>query len=48
MGLSSTSQSWLDMFYNRLPDTREWIDKKQKIFLMTITLADLLDKNSVT
>ena len=48
MGLYSTNQSWLDMFYNRLPDTREWIDKKPKIFLMTITLADLLDKNGVT
>ncbi len=47
-GLSTTSKAWLDMFYKRLPGAREWIDKKQEIHVMTITLTDLLDKNGIT
>jgi FkbM family methyltransferase len=41
-------QSWLKSFGKRHPDAVDAIEQKQEIWVMTITLNDLLEKNGVS
>lgn len=41
-------QSWLKRFGKRYPSTEEAVAQKQKIWIMTITLDDLLEANGVS
>lgn len=51
-GLSTTDRSWLQSWLHRFgrefPDAREAVDQRQTVFIMTITLNDLLKANGVT
>lgn len=48
LGLSSKNTSWLKFFGRSKPETKGTIKKKQVVYIMTITLTDLLEKNGVS